>query len=69
MADGVCGGLCPVGGVGLGEDVADVAGDGVQPNEKLLANLAVASAGGDETQDLDLALRETFTSSKLRTSP
>ena len=54
----VRGGLRPVGGVGLREDVADMASDGVQRNKKLLADLAVAPARGDESQYLDLALRQ-----------
>ena len=54
----VCGGLGPVGGVGLGEDVTYVSGDGVQRDKKLLADLAVAPARGDESQYLDLALRQ-----------
>lgn len=59
VANGVCGSFCPVGRVGLGEDIAYVPGDGVQRNEKLLADLAIAPAGRDEPQLLDLAFSET----------
>ena len=43
----VRGGLRPVGGVGLREDVADMASDGVQRYEELFADFAVTSACGD----------------------
>ena len=42
-------------GPGLREDVADVAGDGVEADDEVFADLGVALAGREETEDLDLA--------------
>jgi len=46
------------GDIQLGEDVLQVAGDRVLADRQLRRDLAVAAAGGDQAQDLELALAE-----------
>src|SRR5687767_26820 len=52
---GVGGGLCPRRERKLGEDVADVAGDGLLAEEELSRDRAVGLPGCQERQDLSLA--------------
>src|SRR5262245_13255942 len=55
MAGGVGRRLRPVGGAGLGENVADVAQHCVVADDQPLRDLAVAAAGGDQPQDVHFA--------------
>src|SRR5688572_26300756 len=49
---------CAVSSAGLDEDVADVAPHRVEADHQLVRDLLVALAGGNQTQDLDLARGE-----------
>jgi hypothetical protein len=60
MPVGVGGGLGPVGRACFGEDVADVAGDGVQTDDQFCCNLRVAPTGSNETQHLHFSLGQTI---------
>jgi hypothetical protein len=52
------GGLDPVAGVELGQDVGDVDAGGLDANHQLLGDLAVGVAAGDKAEDLGLARRQ-----------
>ena len=56
MPVGVGGRLGPVGRACFGEDVADVAGDGIQTDDQFCCNIWITPTGGNEPQDFHLSL-------------
>jgi hypothetical protein len=56
---GVGGGGASRGDAEFGEDVADVAGDGLFADDEFLRDSPVGLASGEEEQDLQFALGET----------
>ena len=56
MSGGISGRLGPVGGSGLGQDVAYVAGYGVEGDDQFYGYLQVGLVSGDETQHVYFAL-------------
>ena len=53
VANGECGRLGPVGGVGFNEDVANVVGYGIETDDQVFRDFAVAFTRSDKPQHLD----------------